>query len=236
MNVRAACLAILLAVPLFGGEPDSIEDSNFFAESGWNRDDSVVQLNTFHQRGTTAFELTHEWAAGSSRHQVSYTIPVFRRDESGLGDARINYRYQWGGSEERGWGIAPRLSLILPTRSPAFGSASSGIELGIPLSVSWRERWSSHTNAHFTWFRDRGETEWVATQNISFSASDRVAFSLETAFTRCGGGSELFVARPGIQFTLDGPRGLRLAPGIALPLGSNRGVLFFLAVERGVSP
>lgn len=226
-----------LTMNVFAGEPSPIEDSNFFAESGHNRDDAVVQVNSFFLNGTAAWELTHEWALseGSSRHQLSYTLPMFSDDRSGFGDAMLNYRYQLVGDAESRIGIAPRASLILPTRSAHFGTASSGLELALPISISFGEHVESHTNTNATWFRDRGETELKLTQNLTFALHERFAFSVEAAYTHCLGGGELTVVRPGVQFSFAAPGGLTLSPGLAVPLGADGGVLFYVGVERSVS-
>ncbi|HEX2834640.1 MAG TPA: hypothetical protein VHW00_16630 [Thermoanaerobaculia bacterium] len=236
---QSLLLAAIFTVTMnvFAGEPSPIEDSNFFAESGRNRDDAVVQMNSFYLNGTAAWELTHEWALrdGSPRHQLSYTLPIFSEERSGFGDATLNYRYQLVGDADSRIGVAPRASLILPTRSTHFGTASSGLELALPVSISFGEHLQSHTNTNATWFKDRGETELKVTQNLTFAMHERFAFSVEAAYTHCVGGGELTVVRPGVQFSFAAPGGLTLSPGLAVPLGADGGLLFYLGVERSVS-
>ena len=215
---------------MLAGEPLPIEDHNFMAEGGWNREDAVVQYNTFFFRDAMAFELTQEWAAASPRHQLGYTIPVFSDDRAGLGDAMLNYRYQLLGTRDSRVALAPRLSLILPTRSARFGQRSSGVQVSVPLSASITPRLQTHTNVGATWYRDRGERELNLGQSVAFNITDRLALSVDASYTRSADGEPLFVVRPGVQFSIDGPGGLGIAPGVAFPDGG--GVLVFVALEH----
>lgn len=229
-KMRRALFALFLALPMLGGEPLPIEDHNFMAEGGWNREDAVLQYNTFFFRDAMAFELTQEWAASSPRHQLGYTIPMFSDDRAGLGDAMLNYRYQLLGTADSRVALAPRVSLILPTRSARFGRRSSGVQVSLPLSASITPRLETHTNVGATWYRDRGERELNVGQSIALAVTDRVALSVDASYTRCTRGEPLLVIRPGVQFSIEGPAGLGIAPGVAFPNGG--GVLVFVALEH----
>jgi hypothetical protein len=241
--VKRTLFLILLTLPAMAGDPSPIEDSNFLPESGWNRADGVLQYTSFFLRDATAHELTQEWAlrlrsgqAASPKHQLSYTVPFYSDGKTGFGDATLNYRYQLFGKAASKFAVAPRLSLVLPTRSPHFGLRSSGVQVNVPISASLGERLTTHTNAGATWFRERGEKEVNLAQSIAFALTPRIALSLDAAYTRCEDASHLFVVRPGVQFTLEGPGGLQIAPGIALPLGTEQGgVLVFVSLEHPVS-
>ena len=234
--MKRTIILIVLAIPLLASEPSPIEDANFLPETAWNRDDGVLQYTTFFLRDAAAMELTQEWAASSPKHQLSYTIPVYNDGETGLGDATLNYRYQLVGDTDSKLAVAPRLSLVLPTRSAHFGGRASGLQLGVPVSATLTERLATHTNIGGTWFRESGDKELNLAQSLVFDVTSRIAFSVDAAYTRCPDSEHLFVVRPGVQFTFEGPRGLTIAPGIALPLGRDRrGVLFVLAVEHPVS-
>jgi hypothetical protein len=228
--MRRALLLLIFALPVLAGEPLPIEDYSFLLEGGWNRDDAVLQYNTFFFRDAMAFELTQEWAASSPRHQLGYTIPLFSDDRAGLGDAMLNYRYQLLGTKDSRVALAPRVSLILPTRSARFGERSSGVQVSLPLSASITQRLATHTNVGATWYRDRGERELNLGQSIAFDVTDHVALAVDAAYTRCGGGDHLLVVRPGVQFSIDGPRGLGIAPGVAFP--TSGGVLVYVALEH----
>ena len=201
-------------------------------ETGWNRDDRVLQVNSFFFRKAMAHELVQEWAVSSPRHQLSYNIPLFRDGRTGLGDAMLSYRYQVAGDPGSRVGVAPRLSLILPTRSARFGERSSGLQLSVPLSVSITPRLTSHTNVAVTWYRDREAGEVNAAQSVAFAVTGRMAVAVDASYTRCNEGSQVLVVRPGVQFTIDGPRGLQISPGVAFPNGG--GVLFLIALEQPI--
>ena len=220
----------LAAIPLCGGEPSPIEDRNFMLESGWNRDDAVVQVNSFFFDGAMAYELVQEWAQSSPRHQLSFTVPFYTDERTGLGDVMLNYRYQLAGSGDSRVGVAPRLSLILPTRDAHFGERSSGLQVNVPVSAAITPRLVSHTNAGGTWYRDRGEKELHLAQSLSFDVTQRLALTVDANYTRCDDASHLLVVRPGIQFSIDGPRGLQIVPGVAFP--DSGGVLVYVALEQ----
>lgn len=223
-------LALSLALPLAAGEPSPIEDSNFFPESGWNRDDAVLQYNGFVLGDAMSHELTQEWATRSPKHQLGFTIPFYSDGETGLGDVALHYRYQLFGSAESRAAIAPRVSVLLPTRSAHFGPRSSGLQVNVPLSAMLTPRLVSHTSAGATWFHERSEKEIQLTQSLAFELTKRIALSVDAAWTRCDDG-KLLVIRPGVQYAFAGPRGVTVAPGIAFPMADASGVLVYVAFE-----
>lgn len=233
--LRALAL-IAVVLPLFAGEPLPIEDVQFFPESGWNRNDAVLQYNAFFHGSGRAHELTQEWGDEGARHQFSFTVPVYSERSTGLGDVTLNYRRQLIGGAGSRLAIAPRVSLILPTRSPLFGIRSSGLQATVPLSISLTPRVTAHSSAGGTWFRDRHESEVNLTQSIGVSVTDRLSVALDGSWTRAGSGDEVLVVRPGVQYTFDGPDGLSITPGIAAPIGPDRReLLIFIALERPVA-
>lgn len=231
MKRAAALLFSLFAFAAFADDPTPIEDHNFGLESGWNRDDSALQYATFFLRDTSAFELTHEWAA-RARHQFSYTIPIYSHaGETALGDAAINYRYQLAGGADARVAVAPRLSLLLPTRGAHFGERSSGLQVSVPVSAAVTSRLTSHTNVGATWFRDLGQSEVTAAQGFTFAATSYLALALDAGFKRAAGAPDLVVVRPGVQLAID-LRGVRVGPGLAYSFGE--GMLFYVAVEQSL--
>lgn len=225
--------ALLVALPLAAGHPSAIEDSNFLPETGVNRSDAVLQYNAFRLGDAMAWELAQEWATSSPRHQFSFVVPIYSDGETGLGDVALNYRYQLFGSESSRAAIAPRLWVLLPTRSEHFGGRNSGLQVNVPLSVTLHERLVSHTSAGATWYRDARTKELQLAQSLAFAMTDRVSLLVDAAWTRCDDEDHLLVVRPGIQVALDGPGGLQVAPGIALPLGTDAGgVLVYVAFEH----
>ena len=89
-NMRAATFALLLlafTLSLAAGEPSPIEDHNFMLEVGRNRDNAVLQYNTFFFRGASALELAQEWAV---------TSPKKRSEERRVGkECRRLCRSRW---------------------------------------------------------------------------------------------------------------------------------------------
>jgi hypothetical protein len=227
--------ALLLTLPLFAGEPLEIEDLHFFPESGWNRDDGVVQYNAFVHGRANAHELTQEIGSSGGRHQFSVTVPVYSQQATGLGDATVNYRRQLIGGDGSRLAVAPRVSLVLPTRSRSMGARSSGVQVNVPLSAALTPRLVLHSSAGATWYRERDEREINLAQSLAFAATDRLTLSVDAAWTRCLEGDGVFVVRPGVQYGFDTAAGLRIAPGLALPLGPDRReVLLYLTLERGL--
>lgn len=226
--------AFLIALPLAAGEPLPIEDMHFFPESGWNRTDGVWQYNAFVYGRAHAHELTQEWASRNARHQLSFTVPVYAAHSTGLGDTTVNYRRQLVGSSTSRVAVAPRVSLLLPTRSAPFGARASGVQVNVPLSAAITSRLTLHSSAGATWYRG-GAKEINLAQSVGVAVTDRLTLSLDGAWTRCDEADHLLIVRPGLQYAFDAPGGLRLAPGIALPLGPDRRqLLVFLSVERRI--
>lgn len=233
--MHRVALVLFLALPILAGEPLAIEDVHFFPESAWNRSDGVMQYNAFLHGADGAHELAQEWGLGSARDQLNVTVPVYSSEATGLGDATVNYRRQLIGGEGSRFAVASRVSLVLPTRHVAFGDRSSGVQVNVPMSAAVTPRLTIHASGGATWYRDRRERELNFAQGIAFAATDRLSLALDAAWNRCLDADDVVVVRPGIQYAFDGPAGLRLAPGVALPMGSgDRQLLVYLAVERQI--
>lgn len=233
MKRFAAALFFCWALPLMGGEPSPLEDVNVFAESGRNRSGAALLSTSFFLSGGREYghELAHEWS--SARHQFGVTLPLFGSSRPMPGDATVNYRYQLIGDEDSRIAVAPRLSLVLPTRSARIGDAATGVQLNVPVSTRLAAGLELHSNAGATLFQGDRPSELNLAQSLVAETS-RFSFSLEAAYTRCRDGGELFVLRPGLQVAIDGPGGLRIVPGISLPLQGD-GVLFHVGLERSLS-
>lgn len=228
--LTAAILALASSVAFAAG-PSSIEDVAFFPESGWNRDGAVLQFNTFFSGERTAHDITQEWATSpSGRHQLSYTIPLYDEAEPLLGDASLNYRFQLTGKAHSSYAIAPRLSLLLPTREGDDGERTGGLQFAIPFSVAISSRLESHSSVGGSWFSGERESELALTQSFAYNLTDAVTLSVDAASTRSASGDTVTVVRPGIQFAFELRGGVSVAPGVAFPTGG--GALFFVTMER----
>lgn len=230
--MRAAIVAtalLLFAISASASHPLRIEDFHFFPESGWNRDDAALQYNTLLFGATFAHEINQEWSK-NGRHQLGFTVPLYTDRITGFGDATLNYRYQLLGNDGSRFGVAPRLSLVLPTRSRSYGERSDGLQVSVPLSIALSSRVESHTNLALTWFRTRHERELSAGQGFAFQATERASLAVDAQYTRASGGAHVVVVRPSFQYAFDAPGGITIAPGIAAPLGD--GIMFFVAIEH----
>lgn len=228
-------LMVALASPLGGGHAPAIEEHAFFPEGGWNRSDRVIQYNAFSLDSAIGLELVQEWAGSSVRHQFSYTLPIFSEAGiTGVGDASLNYRYQLFGRGDSAVAVAPRASLVLPTRSAHFGERESGIELAIPMSVALGDRMVSHSRGSAKWTASGGRPELKLAQGLAYTPVPRLSLSLDAEYLFVDGSALRY--RPSVQLNLDGPAGLRWSPGVAFPIGGERnGVLLYLAIEHPFS-
>lgn len=151
------CLALAQEAPLQAASetaadgPAGIADNSFFIEEAYNQEAGVVQhIQTADWRkdraggGATrsfSYAFTQEWPLTGVKHQLSYTLPYQslagdQPHDSGLGDALLNYRYQfWEESDSRP-AFAPRLSLVFPTgdEEEGFGAGGFGYQINFPLS------------------------------------------------------------------------------------------------------
>jgi hypothetical protein len=117
-----------------------IQDNSFLIEEAYNQEPGVVQhIQTFQYMDdhTWGYSFTQEWPAPGETHQLSYTIPVSRFDDTAevdINDVLLNYRYQLINRD--GKAMAPRLSLVLPTGDDkkGFGKGALGFQTNIPLS------------------------------------------------------------------------------------------------------
>jgi hypothetical protein len=138
----------------------AIEDNSMFIEEAYNQEERVVQhisnlifLPNLRDNFSCAF--TQEWPAFGMKHQLSYTLlynSFNKGTNNGFGDVMINYRYQL--SYKRSFAAcSPRLSLIIPTgnKDKGLGSGSWGLQVCLPISKRWTNRFINHFNAGTTW-------------------------------------------------------------------------------------
>ena len=140
----AAFLAagLLLSPPgaLLAAQEKIIQDNSFMIEEAYNQEAGVVHhIATFahHRAGEWGSAFTQEWPLGGIRHQFSYTVPLERAGDTGLGDVMLHYRLQLVGSAEHALAMSPRLSALLPTGSARAGRGAGGFGLQAALPVAW---------------------------------------------------------------------------------------------------
>jgi hypothetical protein len=206
-----------------------VQDNSFLLEEAYNQDPSTVQhIGEFVQDGDAwVLAFTQEWPLGSQAHQLSYDIPLA---DDGLGDVRINYRYQWIGNGDTDLAIAPRLSVIVPTGD----DSETGLELGLPISRVLAPRLISHTNIDVAW---QEGTEVGLGQSLIYALSSRTHLMLESVYTKPDDGEATFLISPGVRRAIDRPSGWQIVPGLALPIGvgpsaGENAVLLYLSFEK----
>ena len=142
-------------------EPFAITDNSFFVEEAFNQEPRVFQNigGGLFGEDNWAVTFTQEWPAPSMKHQLSYTVSVLNvDDETGVGDALLNYRYQL---LEEGPGrpaISPRVSLIVPVgdEQRGLGQGAWGVQFNLPVSKQVGEFYL-HGNAGVSWLPSRAD-------------------------------------------------------------------------------
>ena len=244
------------------GYPPGIEDNSFLIEEAYNQDPGVVQhISQFQQDlRSKAFDFlfTQEWPIGGIANQLSYAIPVTKPDGSsatGIGDVRVNYRYQLSGDGEARFAVAPRLTLILPTGDyhRARGAGALGYEAWIPASVVLSEHFIAHGNIGLTSTPrardingDRATTNnWTVGGSVVWMTKPFFNVLVEALYQRledvagpqqtdC---SNAVTISPGVRWAYSFSSGLQIVPGIAIPIGlgpsgGSRSVFFYLSFEH----
>jgi hypothetical protein len=223
---------------------EAIEDNSFLIEEAYNQEDRVVQhiFNGYYLSTTKdmSYTFTQEWPMGGQTHQLSYTIAyqTLNGSSSGLGDALINYRYQFWDEKDWCW-IAPRLSIILPTgkSEQGLGNGVVGVQTNIAASKRWTNEFISHVNVGATVLpnvagatisglsvRRTLSTVSVGTSGI-YLASENVNLMLEVLYSYGASitesGSVAFssgtIVSPGVRYAINIGK-LQIVPGIAFPL------------------
>ena len=244
--------------------PKPIQDNSFLIEEAYNQESGVVQhISTFARAigsNRWGFAFTQEWPVAGARHQLSFTLPFVRVDETtrgrgGVGDVGLNYRYQLVGSGDAAVALAPRITILAPTGSSrrGQGTGGTGVQLNVPLSIVLSSALVVHSNAGATYTRrahDALGNESAARgynlgQSVVWLVHPKLNLMLEGAWTQMeevvGPGkvernTSLLIA-PGLRGALDFPSGLQIVPGIAFPIGvgasrGERNVFFYLSFEH----
>lgn len=239
--------------------PPVVQDNSFLMEEAYNQETGIVQ-HIFILRADRGDDFdgafTQEWPLGSITHQLSYDIPFVRsQGASGLGDLRINYRYQLRGSGETRLAISPRVSVTFPTGDWKHnrGGGAVGIETMLPASYVISRLFTTHTNvgAGFTpsarnEIGDRANSfSATLAQSLIFTRSQSIQPLVEVVYNREQSvlaedrteWSEDFVVSPGLRVAFNFASGLQIVPGIAVPIGigpsrGDRAIFFYLSFEH----
>lgn len=196
----------------------AIQDNSFLLEEAYNQDPGVVQYINVYADGV--FTFTNELPLfGSLKHQFSYTIPI---EDRKVGDIFLNYRYQLLGDSKSSLAIAPRVSVIVPTRD----EGESGVQVALPISVILAPRVAAHTNLVGTWVDG---FEPAIGQSFVFAPNARVQFLVEGVWTR-----DDLIVNPGVRTAINLRNGLQIVPGASYAFSrEGDGVaLLYLSFEK----
>jgi len=189
------------AAPRTSAEPFAITDNSFFVEEAFNQEPRVFQnivgVLRGEESGAWAISFTQEWPAPSMRHQLSYTATLVHvDDETGPGDALLNYRYQL---LEEGPGrpaMSPRVSLIVPVGDEERGLANGGwgLQFNLPVSKQMGDVYL-HGNAGVSWWPSLPTDQFPS---IGFAPAEDVAVA--SPFVA---GSAIYRVRPMFNLMLE---------------------------------
>ena len=241
-------------------EPPAIQDNSFLIEEAYNQEQGIVQhISIFRSyRGSSDFDaaFTQEWPLGGITHQLSYDLPVVRfARETGIGDVRVNYRYQWIGSGLTLLAVSPRISVAFPTGDwkQGRGAGAPGIEGMLPLSHVISPLLTQHVNAGAAFSPSARNLAGQRANTFGFTlghsfivtANPNFQMMVETLYNRAQevvGESDTewaddFVISPGFRSALNFESGLQIVPGVAIPIGvgpssGSRGVFVYLSFEH----
>ena len=244
------------------GYPPGIQDNSFLVEEAYNQDPGVVQhISGFQHeaRGAPyAYQFTQEWPVGGIANQLSYSFSIVRPDaltRAGLGDVRLNYRYQLVGDGEAVVAVAPRLTVILPTGDYRRnrGVGASGAEIWLPASWVLSDQFVVHGNLGATVVpnaRNSGgdqaaTTDWTASASAIWLFRPNFNFLIETLYQNAAdvigprqiARASTLTVSPGVRWAYNYSSGLQIVPGVALPLGvggrhAPTALFFYLSFEH----
>lgn len=264
-SCKMVAVLSLVALASAPAAAEKIRDNLFTLEEAYNQEPGVIQhiqvLQVDPRSREWSYSFTEEWPVPTDRHQLSLTLPLQGSPEAGqtsVGDLLVNYRLQVLGLGGEGrLAIAPRLSLLLPTGSPARGSGRGalGVQLNLPLSLDLGRHLTLHANAGLTLVpaasAPSGRARATALDSAVglalvvlplswFNLLVEVAH-LSTLEIRDDGGRErrhALLVQPGARFALNlRPGGLQIVPGLAAPItlsaeGAHVPILAYLSFEH----
>lgn len=252
-------ILVLISCFSFLSLAEPVEDNSFLVEEAYNQDPGVVQFINVYQKSNKAkdwnYVFINELPILSRDHQFSYELPyshVESTDKTGLGDVKLNYRYEIYGNEK--FTTTGRLSYVTTTGKfeDGLGAGVSSYEASLVTSVKISEKWVQHWNvgaSHTPKAKiasgdtaDNNRFFW----NLSnvYLLTDSFNFMLEfassqkettTGKNQTEWGSQ-FIVSPSIRYGIDIGE-WQIVPGLALPstIGPNPGTenqtLVYLSIE-----
>jgi hypothetical protein len=194
--------------------------------------------------GVWTLGFTQEWPVFSQTHQFSYTVPyIFERNEDGVGDVLLNYRWQALMESESLPAFAPRFSLVLPTGDNGLTDDTVGYQFNLPVSKILADRWTAHFNAGMTLLPDAADGDL---EHFNLGASAIYAFTPTfNAMLECvsnwdedarGRRPAAVIVSPGVHYALN-LADTQLVLGVAVPVGltsaaPDYGVFLYVSFEH----
>jgi hypothetical protein len=242
-----------------------IQDNSFLIEEAYNQEPGVVQhISTFVRdlkSSAFVYQFTQEWPVFGIANQLSYSVPVVRADGAagtGVGDIRLNYRYQLVGDGDAMIAVAPRLTAILPTGDyrKGRGSGGLGVEGWLPVSVvlspalvvhanlgaslTPRQRNALGAEASARSWSGGGSIVWLTRSWLNVLLEAIYQRAEETVGPNQTARRNSVTLSPGLRWAHNFPSGLQIVPGIAIPLGAGptrgeRSILAYLSFEHPFS-
>jgi hypothetical protein len=252
--MRYLTALLVLISRAYAQEAVPIKDNSFLVEEAYNQEEGVVQHIGFYKADKKlhqgVFVFTQEWPVFSSRHQLSYSLPVSSDAQLQLQNILLNYRYQLVQGKEIS--VAPRLTAILPVHNKGVNTSSSGIEFNLPISSELSDSWVMHVNAGGNFISEKSDSNSVRSKTttsfsgLSFIYLASASFNIISEFTyaveKTSNGESVesissFTWNPGVRFAINFKSGSQLVPGFSLPLLteeaiSEPGILFYLSFEH----
>lgn len=244
-------------------EEPAIADNSFLLEEAYNQEAHVVQhisvlTRDLNDGGGWSYGFTQEWPLRGLKHQLSYSVSLLDPGAglaAGVGDAAVNYRYQWIGDGEAKLAVSPRATVLLPFGASGSerGAGGVGFQVGLPISRVLSASLTSHTNLGFTHTpraKSAAGDQAAASafnlgQSLVYAVSPRLNLMLEAVYLRGQSvagrdrtewADELFVS-PGVRWAYNFASGLQIVPGLAVPIGvgpssGEKALLVYLSFEH----
>ena len=251
MMVAAGAVVIGMASVACGAEGTKvpkIADNSFLIEEAYNQEPGVIQhINAYqynHEDHSWMYTFTEEIPVPDEKNQLSFTLPVEKvtgggtgegKDETGLGDVLLNYRYQLVGDDRIA--IAPRFSFVLPTgdSKKGLGDNNLGYQVNLPVSIDINPLWTMHWNLGATYLDKAEDTVGNVANTLGLfygvSAIACITPTFNLMLEVVGGTdeevvgadeterSDWFVINPGMRFAINCKSGLQIVPGFSVPIG-----------------
>ncbi len=226
----------LTTLSCFAADDGPIEDNSFLIEEAYNQEDGVVQFINVLQYNNASkdwnYSFTNEIPVMGQTHQFSYTIPVDHTpspSKTDLGDVMLNYRYQLKSSP--GFFMAPRLSIITPTKDPE----GYGLQFNHTVSYTLDSNFVTHYNLGFTTLPKLDIFKVGYGVSGIYLFSEVLNFMLEVVGEAGAGATGVYVS-PGLRYAYNFDSGLQIVPGIGAPIGlgaaqGDNSVIFYLSFE-----